>query len=248
MVAIAMQIPPEKEWENFNNREPSLLKPDHKPLDPARVSFPFSDHELTKPLIEATLARKSTMLKRRTISFYVLSAAGFLLEYKDHDPITNPEPTLCLKLSDCELGNSPARSGKAGFTITGKDAGKYFGGTHEYIFRTDGMEQATQWWTKLERFVGSAPRPDNAAAAAATDSEVEDSPVSPKQFDGAAVPGQVAQTAQKTEMPSTTTAGPAPTAHATAAPTITAAPVDVRTTAPTPTATAAPTTAAQSAA
>src|SRR5271169_1502003 len=98
MVAIAMQVPPEKEWENFSNREPSLLKPDYKPLDPARVSFPFSDHKLTKPVIEATLERKSRMLKRRITSFYVLSATGFLLEYKDYDPITHPEPTLSLKL------------------------------------------------------------------------------------------------------------------------------------------------------
>src|SRR5271169_1911751 len=111
-----MQVPPSREWESFTNREPSLLKPDHKPRDPAKVTFPFSDHKLTKPIIEATLARKSTMLKRRTTSYYVLSPSGFLLEYKDHDPITNPEPTLSLKLSDCDLGHPPSRSGKPGFT------------------------------------------------------------------------------------------------------------------------------------
>ena len=152
-----MRVPPGKEWEAFTNREPSLLKPDHKPRDPATVAFPFSEHKLVKPVLEATLARKSTMLKRRTTSYYVLSAAGFLLEYKDRDPITHPDPTLCLKLADCDIGNSPARSGKAEFTLRGKDAGKSFGGrTHEYNFQADSMEQATQWWTKLERFVGRA--------------------------------------------------------------------------------------------
>src|SRR5947207_619581 len=198
MVAIAMQLPPNKEWESFTYREPSLLKPDHKPRDPATVPFPFSDHKLVKPVLEATLERKSTMLKRRTTSYYVLSAAGFLLEYKDNDPITNPDPTLCLKLSECELGNSPSRSGKAGFTLRGKDAGKSFGGrTHEYIFRTDSMEQATQWWTKLEKFVGGA-RPSGAANV--TDSEGEDSPASEKQTSPVASPGKSphAQTAPQT--------------------------------------------------
>jgi len=158
MVAIAMQVPPELEWDNFKQREPSLLKPDHKPLDLKNASFPGSDHKLTKPIVEGPLSRKSTMLNRRTTAFYVLSPAGFLLEYPDRDPVTNPKPTLCLKICDCELGNSPESSGDAGFTIRGKDNGKYFGPgmTHEYVFSTDGIGQATQWWTNLERFVGLA--------------------------------------------------------------------------------------------
>src|SRR5437762_14327878 len=65
-VAIAMRVPPNKEWEAFTHREPSLLKPDHKPRDPATVAFPFSDHKLVKPVLYATLERKSTLLKRRT--------------------------------------------------------------------------------------------------------------------------------------------------------------------------------------
>ena len=175
-----MRVPPGKEWEAFAYREPSLLKPGHRPRDPATVPFPFSDHKLVKPVLEATLARKSTMLKRRNTFYYVLSAAGFLLEYKDRDPITNPDPTLCLKLADCELGNSPARSGKAEFIIRGKDAGKSFGGrTHEYNFQTDSVEQGIQWWTKLEQFVGGAPPP--AVSGSVTDSEGEESPVSEKQ-------------------------------------------------------------------
>jgi len=92
-VAIAMQVPlaPAREWENFKNREPSLLTTDHKPLDPKDASG--SDHALTNPVIEGHLSRKSTKLGRRTV-YYVLSPAGFLLEYPDKDPATNPEASL----------------------------------------------------------------------------------------------------------------------------------------------------------
>jgi hypothetical protein len=160
------------------------------------------------------------MLKRRSTAYYVLTPTGFLLEYKDHDPVLHPEPTLSLKLADCEIGNAPARSGKAGFTIRGKDAGKSFGGmSHEYMFRTDSMEQATRWWTGCEKFVGGAPRNDTAGAL--TDSEGEaESPLRTRTQDHvAAAPGQTAaaHTATQTQM-APHTAGAAPM---TAAPTTT---------------------------
>jgi len=113
--------------------------------------------------------------RRRQSAYYVLTPSGFLLEYKDPSPISHPDPTLSIKLRDSELGNPPSRSGKAGFTIRGKDAGKSFGGmNHEYIFRTDNMQQATQWWTKLEKFMGNAPRGEDTAAAEVTESEGEE--------------------------------------------------------------------------
>ena len=225
-----MAVPPNREWASFAEREPSLLKPDHKPRDPAAVVFPFSDHVLTKPVLEATLARKSTMLKRRQTAYYVLTGSGFLLEYKDHDAILHPDPTLALKLAECGLGNSPARSEKAGFTLRGKDVGKSLGRTHEYIFRTDSMEQATQWWNKLEKYVATAGSGDPDA----TDEEAE-SPVSPVSAGGQsskmsmeAAPGQAASVPKQTSDPAIeepVTASPsataAPVAHATAVPTTT---------------------------
>ena len=36
--------------------------------------------------------------------------------------------------------------------------------SHEYIFRTDSMEQAQTWWSKLEGHMGNAPRGDTAGA------------------------------------------------------------------------------------
>jgi len=242
MLAVAMGIPAQKEWDAFQAREPTLLKPDHKPHDPATASFPFSDHPFCKPLLEARLDRKSTLLKRRTSAYYVLTAAGFLFEYKDHDPVLHPDATLSLKLADCELGNPPARSGKPGFTLRGKDAGKSMGMTHEYIFRTDSEQVATQWWEKLEKFVGNAPRGAAAAAGPITESEGEEekSPVSPTVAGagttasaGVAAPGQTAtaHTARQTEMP-VTTAQTGQVAQTTATPTATAtAPTHTTTTA-----------------
>src|SRR5271168_4662211 len=153
-------MPPEKEWDAFCAREPSLLPADHKPRDAASLTFPFHDHHLVKPLMEGSLARKSTLLKRRTAAHYVLTPSGFLLEYKDKDVLQNPDPNMSLKLSDCELGNPPSRSGKAGFTIRGKNAGKTLisGNTHDYVFVTDNKEQANEWWSKIEKFTGNAPR------------------------------------------------------------------------------------------
>jgi len=153
--AIAIRVPPEREWENFARREPALLNPDGKPRDPSQVPFPFDNHPLVKPVLEATLDRKSTMLKRRHTATYVLTRSGFLLEYKDNDPIANPEPSLALKLADCLLGPSPAKSKKAGFNIKGKDSGKMVGRTHEYAFRTDSMSVAEQWWAAIEKICGA---------------------------------------------------------------------------------------------
>src|SRR5271170_3890106 len=226
-----MAVPLDREWASFTDREPSLLKPDHKPRDPATVTFPFSDHPLTKPLLESHLARKSNLLKRRSTAYYVLTPTGFLLEYKDADHILYPDPTVALKLSDCVLGNAPSRSGKAGFTLRGKDSGKSLGRTHEWVFVTDSMEQATLWWGKVEKFVGMA---GGADVEVGSD---EESPVSPS-----SVTSKEAVPAGQTAGP--TTAGPSATAAPTSAPTGGAGHVHAAgattTTAPVQTTTAAP--------
>lgn len=221
MTSIAFNIPPEREWTSFANREPTLLPADYKPRDPANVDFPFSNHPSTKPVIEGLLARKSTVLKRSSSAYYVLSPSGYLLEYKDHDPILNPDPTLAIKLTDSDLGNSPARSGKAGFTIKGKDAGKSIGMSHEYVFKTDSMDLATKWWNSIEKFVGNAPRENTLTSPVKTTaSESDDELASPVSARDQAVPAQAAttHTASKTAtVPQTAQPGPT-----TAAPTTTA--------------------------
>ena len=126
----------------LNNCEPSLLQPDHKPRSSNSLIPPSQIINSQNHSSKQTLAHKSTILKTSN-SILHSQCSWFPTWYKDHDPITNPEPTLCLKLSDCELGNSHARSGKAGFTIRGKDAGKYFGG-RTHIFRMNEKKQVTQ--------------------------------------------------------------------------------------------------------
>ena len=199
---------------------------------------------MTKPVLEATLSRKSTLLKRKQSSYYVLSPAGFLLEYKDNDPVLHPDPTLSLKLADCDIGNPPSRSGKAGFTLRGKDAGKAIGRTHEYIFRTDSTEQAEQWWNAVSKFCGGAPRNNGGM----TDSEAEDesvkSPVSQKstmsQQSPVAMPGQAVR---QDTAPQTQVQGEVGQQPVTAAPTTTQAPVAETTAGSAPeTGTAPPTT------
>ena len=258
ILAIAIKVPPEREWENFTNREPALLKPDHKPRDPSQVTFPFDNHPLVKPVLEATLDRKSTMLKRRHTATYVLTPSGFLVEYKDNDPIANPEPSLALKLADCMLGPSPAKSGKAGFTIKGKDSGKMVGRTHEYTFRTDNMSVAEQWWAAIEKVCGAGG--DHATfATESPGSESPDvtSPTSPTATITTSTTSPTTATSPTAAIPptyamspTTGTADPGPTATAAPGPTAQpdqaapgAAPVKTTsqpTTTAAPTATAAP--------
>lgn len=181
------------------------------------------------------------MGRRRTTAYYVLTPSGYLLEYKDPNPITNPDPVLSLKLSDSEIGHSPSRSGSPGFTIRGKDAGKSFGGmSHEYIFRTDSMEQAEQWWSKLEKLVGGAPRADTGGALTESEDEGETAAVAGGRK-VRAEPGQVAgqhvpvQTAVPTE---TGTRGQTAAAHAVTEPAVVPGGTNVQTV---PVTTAAPT-------
>jgi hypothetical protein len=219
-----MGVPAEKEWKYFSSRESSLLKPDYKPRDPLAVEFPFSDHPSTKPVLEARLDRKSTVLKRRQPAYYVLTPSGYLHEYKESDPVANPDPTLSLKLADCDLGNPPAKSGKAGFTIKGKDAGKSFGGmTHEYAFRTDSMEEATKWWEKVHHFIGGV-SPVSPIAGEETDEESPVSPVRAGTGSATATTGQHAPAAtQGLERPhASATTGQGGHTHATAPQTATA--------------------------
>jgi hypothetical protein len=233
-VGIATGVPPQKEWKYFESREPSLLKSDQKPRDPSNVQFPFSDHATTKPVLADTLNRKSTMLKRTQSAYYVLTPSGYLHEYKDSDPVANPEAGLSLRLADCELSESPTATGKIGFSIKGKDAGKKFGGmTHEYPFRFDSLEKATKWYEGISRFVAGG------AGMAVSGAGLESSAAKTRTEPLAGTTGQPAQKMGPTAVAESNTS--APTTAAAAAHPTTVPP----TAAPT---TAAPTTATQPAA
>jgi len=156
IAAIAIAVPAEKEWEAFQAREPTLLPQDHKPSDPLTATFPFHDHPTTRPILEARLDRKSTMLKQRKAADYVLTPSGFLHEFKDNDPIMNPEPTMSLKLADCTLGPRGDK-GPPGFTIRGKDAGKSRPTrVHEWTFLTDNTNVAIQWWDSISKYCSNS--------------------------------------------------------------------------------------------
>jgi len=230
---IATSVPPEKEWKYFESREPSLLKSDQKPRDPATVEFPFSNHATTQPILEDNLDRKSTLLKRTQSAYYVLTPSGFLHEYKDSNPIENPEPSLSLKLADCELSDLHSKTGKNGFSIKGKDAGKKFGGmTHDYPFRFDSLDKANKWYKGISQFVaggtGIAALGSKTTTAASVDSSAAKTRTSEPT---AATTGQQVGTnlAQKTG-PTSATGSTEYTAAPTTAPLTTAA---HQTTAPT---------------
>jgi len=148
--SIATKVSSDRDWQFMSTREPAILPSDYKPRDPTQVTFPFSEHELSKPLFEGPLNRKSTRLRRIIPAYYVLTPSGFFLEYKGPGAELFPEPSLSLKLADCELRKC-APSDPPKFIIHGKDPSKSFGGrTHNYVFRCDGTDQIEEWLKMLK--------------------------------------------------------------------------------------------------
>lgn len=139
MLAAAQRIPPDYEWVNFITRNANVLvDPDSPPRSLSNISFPNQDHRATVPLIEGSLERKSrAMLKGYSTSYYVVTPARYLHEFKDNDDFRqDPSPELSLYLPDCVVGGVDGNK----FTIKGKDVsggkvGNAFHTTSEFNFK-----------------------------------------------------------------------------------------------------------------
>ena len=151
IAGTAQKIPPDFEWNGFVNRNSDkVVDPNAPPRSMANVTFPNQGHRATKPLIEGSLERKSRALGKLggySASYYAVTPAGYLHEFKDDDDFReDPLPKLSLYLPDCTVG---ALDGVK-FTVKGKDVsggklGSKLATTSEFAFKAHTQGDAAQW-------------------------------------------------------------------------------------------------------
>ncbi|CCG81206.1 Uncharacterized PH domain-containing protein C637.13c [Taphrina deformans PYCC 5710] len=167
-------VSPSAEWAGFVKRDRSLADPNAAPRTAKSIVFAGSDHELTKPVLEGDLLRKGTVIKKYNSAYYVLTASGFLHEFKSKSFETDPDPTWSLDIKSSQLGaHSAPNTGKAKWTIAGKTKG-LMSSKHDFQFQATSYDDMLEWWSAIRKFAASAPTNDEVAA---DDSDSE--PVSP---------------------------------------------------------------------
>jgi hypothetical protein len=151
IAGTAQKIPSDFEWNGFVHRNSDkMIDPNTPPRSMANVTFPNRGHRATKPLIEGSLERKSRALGKLggySASYYAVTPAGYLHEFKDDDDFReDPSPKLSLYLPDCTVG---ALDGVK-FMLRGKDVsggrlGSKLATTSEFTFKAHTQSDAVQW-------------------------------------------------------------------------------------------------------
>jgi hypothetical protein len=148
MLSTAQHIPPDFEWKGFSSRSSHLLvDPNASPRSMDSITFPNQNHKSTQPLIEGTLERKSrNMLSGYSTGHYVVTASGFLHEFRDNDNVRkDPVPELSIYLPDATIGATVGTK----FNIKGKDVsgglGSKLSGSSELAFKARTPEEAEKW-------------------------------------------------------------------------------------------------------
>lgn len=156
-----------EEWLTFAKANKAQLVPDQNyQRDPRNVTFANKDTQSTRPIVQGLLNRKGTVLKNYSQSFYVLSAAGFLYQFKNGEEASGT-PDLALFLPDCQISRS---SNDLVFKIVGKDALKTISTRHKFVFRTNSPRELDTWFSAISRVTGNS-------AAVNDDDSAEDTPV-----------------------------------------------------------------------
>src|ERR1700753_40994 len=157
MVGTAQRVPGDFEWNGFLKRNTGvLIDPQAPERNINSVSFPNESHRSTIPLISGSLERKTKLLRRYETSYYVVTPAKYLHEFKtDDDFAKDPVPDLSLFLPDCVVG---AVAGDK-FAIKGKDLSKGKIGvsihtTHDYNFKAHTADDAAKWWALIRQAAG----------------------------------------------------------------------------------------------
>jgi len=123
----------------------------------SNISFPNQNHRSTEPLVAGSLEKKGKLLKKYEASFWVITPAKYMHEYKtDDDFAKDPVPETSLYLPDCMIG---ALDGQK-FMVKGKDvSGSSFGNklsmAHEYAFKAHTPQDAAKWYEALRGATGS---------------------------------------------------------------------------------------------
>ncbi|KEQ74575.1 PH domain-containing protein [Aureobasidium namibiae CBS 147.97] len=158
MTSTATQVAPDFEWNGFVQRNNQvLIDPNAPPRSMSNISFPNQNHRSTEPLVAGSLEKKGKLLKKYEASFWVITPAKYMHEYKtDDDFAKDPVPETSLYLPDCMIG---ALDGQK-FMVKGKDvSGSSFGNklsmAHEYAFKAHTPQDAAKWYEALRGTSGS---------------------------------------------------------------------------------------------
>lgn len=218
ILGTAQRIPAEFEWMDFCIRKKeALVDPDVAPRSFASIKFPNENHRSTKPLIEGSLERRSrAIIKGYSTGYYVVSAAGYLHEFKDNDDFRcDPSPELSLYLPDCIVG---AIDGVK-FNVKGKDVssgaiGNAFHKSTELSFKAHSPNDAEKWWSVIK----DATRSPGAASTLASPVPPSPSATSPaasvspsRSVSGQGLPPTYAEKEMEKAQPTSQPAAPAGT-------------------------------------
>lgn len=154
IVASAQNMPYEYEWDRFVKRNDGILiDPEQPPRTLSNISYPNQSHGATKPVIEGTLERKSrAIIKGFSTSYYVVTPARYLHEFKDDDDFTkDPTPELSLYLPDCVIGAiDGVKFSVKGKNVSGGKVGNAFSTTSELQFKAHTPNDAEKWWRVIK--------------------------------------------------------------------------------------------------
>jgi hypothetical protein len=148
MTSTAQQVTPDFEWNGFVQRNNQvLIDPNAPPRSMSNISFPNQNHRSTEPLVAGSLEKKGKLLKKYESSFWVITPAKYMHEFKSE---------TSLYLPDCMIG---ALDGQK-FMVKGKDqSGSSFGNklsmAHEYAFKAHTPQDAAKWYEALRSTTGS---------------------------------------------------------------------------------------------
>ncbi|KAK5995129.1 Cytoskeletal signaling slm1-like protein [Cladobotryum mycophilum] len=151
-------------------------QPQRPPRSVEAISFPNMDHNSTKSLIEGSLERKSRnkLSFGYSTSYYVVSPAKFLHEFKDSDDTRqDPKPELSIYLPDAVIGTPNGEK----FNIKGKDKSGTFSskltGSSELAFKAHTAADAQKWFQIIHGVSGATgPASPTPASPATTSSPV----------------------------------------------------------------------------
>ncbi len=145
----------DREWNSFvESGVSSRLLVD--PATPLRrlENIPYSgrSHTATNSICDGFLEKKSKYLKHYTSSFYILTPASYLHEFKSNDLRLDIQPTFTLYLPDCELGEmSREHDSSQKFIVRGTQSGGIHT-SHNWIFRARNREDMIKWYNRIEPF------------------------------------------------------------------------------------------------
>lgn len=190
IISTAQHIPPDFEFKGFVHRNSNtLIDPSMPKRTVSNISYPNQNHASTRPLIAGALERKSrAALKGYSASYYVVTPAKYLHEFKDDDDFKkDPIPELSLYLPDCIIGGVDGER----FNIKGKDASKGKVGSalamsHEMAFRAKSPADAEKWWTTIRE----------AAGQGSVGGSMPSSPIEKRNVSGQQVPPEYQETKQ----------------------------------------------------